>query len=95
MRSLALGLAILACLALPASAAETLEIRSRPIPTMPAARPASELLHAFLTRPAGAAPAPALTPAIIVLHGCGGLGRGMDRWLTRLTSWGYAAAASA
>ncbi len=77
---------LLACVAGPA-AAERIEIPSNPIPTMPMARSAPGPLSGQLTRPPGPGPA----PAIILLHGCGGLGRSMNPWVTRVTGWGYAA----
>lgn len=30
-------------------------------------------------------------PVVILLHGCGGIGRNMVRWVERVNAWGYAA----
>jgi dienelactone hydrolase len=60
------------------AAAEPIRIPSEPIPTAIGARPAPEPIWGTLTRPAGTAPA----PVIILLHGCGGIGK---------NAWGYAA----
>jgi dienelactone hydrolase len=77
-----------ALLAWPAQAAETLQIPSAAIPTAPGARPAPGPLEATLTLPAGAR---GPVPVIILLHGCAGWNRGMDRWVERVNGWGYAA----
>ncbi len=60
---------------------------------IPAAAPRRILLAGYFARPEGDAP----VPAVIALHGCGGLfntrGRFRDReadWATRLVGWGYA-----
>ena len=51
-------------------------------------RKPSNPLIATLTLPPGSGP----FPAVIVLHGCGGLSTArMNEWATRLNSWGYAA----
>jgi dienelactone hydrolase len=42
---------------------------------------------AQLWRPAGAGP----FPAVLVLHGCGGIWDNQRSWASRLASWGYAA----
>jgi dienelactone hydrolase len=46
-------------------------------------------LPARLTLPDGPGP----FPVVILLHGCGGIGRGLslDAWVTRLNGWGYGA----
>jgi dienelactone hydrolase len=41
-----------------------------------------------LWRPSGAGP----FPAVVVLHGCGGVGAGSLSWAERLAGWGYLAA---
>lgn len=44
------------------------------------------LLNGYLTRPPGEGP----FPAIVVLHGCGGLSPNVKKtWSERLSSWGY------
>lgn len=43
-------------------------------------------LSAVLTLPAGTGP----FPAVILLHGCGGLSRSQPSWVERLRGWGYA-----
>ena len=72
-----------------AGASETLSVPSNPIPTATAARPAPGPLSGVLTLPEKAGP----SPVLILLHGCGGLGRGvvMQRWVERVNGWGYAA----
>jgi dienelactone hydrolase len=42
-------------------------------------------LPAYLARPAGTGP----FPAVVVLHGCGGFGNVATAWADRLASWGY------
>jgi dienelactone hydrolase len=46
-------------------------------------------LPARLMLPGGPGP----SPVVILLHGCGGIGRGvsLDAWVTRLNGWGYGA----
>ena len=87
MRRFGVAVMVAALLAGPAHAAETLQIPSNPIPTAPEARPAPGPLQAILSLPPGGRPA----PVIILLHGCGGWGRGMNLWVDRVNGWGYAA----
>jgi dienelactone hydrolase len=54
--------------------------------TVPSHRPDLRL-SAWIYRPPGPQP----VPAVIVLHGCGGVGSHVFEWGTRLASWGYAA----
>jgi dienelactone hydrolase len=73
-----------------ALAAETLSIPSNPIATAPNSHPAPQPLTAKLYRPAK----PGSYPAVIVLHGCGGIGttgNHEEQWADRLNGWGYAA----
>lgn len=43
-------------------------------------------LEAELAKPPGAGP----FPAVVLLHGCGGMGHARDKnWVSRLTEWGY------
>ena len=56
----------------------------------PLVRPRASIVDAFLTKPDGAGP----FPAIVHLHGCGGLPEDVKRganslWSERLTGWGY------
>jgi dienelactone hydrolase len=63
------------------------------IPPVPVAssRIAPSALPAALSLPAGTGP----FPAVILLHGCGGMGNGAQtaQWRERLVGWGYAALA--
>jgi len=45
------------------------------------------MLRGKLTKPQGDGP----FPAIVCLHGCGGISRRDDTWAERLSSWGYVA----
>jgi dienelactone hydrolase len=54
---------------------------------VPGARMPKGPIPAELKLPPGKGP----FPAVIVLHGCAGLGASQWIWATRLTSWGYAA----
>ena len=54
---------------------------------IPDARMPPQPIPAVLEVPDGNGP----FPAIIVLHGCGGRGRGQEVWAQRLNSWGYVA----
>jgi len=47
----------------------------------------SLMLTGKLTKPQGDGP----FPAVVCLHGCGGITRRDDRWVERLSSWGYVA----
>ena len=42
-------------------------------------------LSAWLTKPESAG----LFPAVVMLHGCGGLSQSYRQWIDRLTKWGY------
>jgi dienelactone hydrolase len=54
---------------------------------VPRARMPDEPIPAQLKVPPGKGP----FPAVIVLHGCGGLGQSQIIWANRLNGWGYAA----
>ncbi|WP_296346287.1 dienelactone hydrolase family protein [Reyranella sp.] len=56
---------------------------------IPAAEPDQKPLPAYLARPSGAGP----FPAVVVLHGCGGFGYRPVSWADLLASWGYVALA--
>jgi dienelactone hydrolase len=87
---MSIALIAAALLASPASqAAETISIPSNPIPTASGARPSPSPLTGRLTVPDGPGP----HPAVILLHGCGGIGNGVNlrRWADRVNDWGYAA----
>ncbi len=43
------------------------------------------------SNPIPTAPGARPAPVLILLHGCGGLGRNMDLWVRRVNDWGYAA----
>jgi dienelactone hydrolase len=56
---------------------------------VPGANDGQAPLPVYLARPTGAGP----FPAVIVLHGCGGLNSVAVTWADRLASWGYVALA--
>lgn len=56
---------------------------------VPGANDGQAPLPAYLARPAGAGP----FPAVVVLHGCGGLNNVVVTWADRLARWGYVAVA--
>ncbi|MEA2811674.1 MAG: hypothetical protein QOJ17_5815 [Rhodospirillaceae bacterium] len=56
---------------------------------VPGANEGQSPLPAYLARPSGAGP----FPAVVVLHGCGGLNNVAVTWADRLASWGYVALA--
>ena len=64
-----------------------------PVQKIAGTREAHSPIPAKLTLPGGPGP----HPAVILLHGCGGLGatfqgiNNMDRWVSRVNGWGYAA----
>jgi dienelactone hydrolase len=80
-------LALVATLAmLPVGArAGRLEV-SVPVIPVPGSRQPDRPYDATLTLPDGKAP----FPAVILLHGCGGIGRAQHFWVDRLVGWGYA-----
>src|SRR5690348_6955805 len=57
-----------------------------PVQHIEFSREPSKPLLATLELPAGAGP----FPAVIVLHGCNGIGIGSRTWAQRLHQWGYA-----
>lgn len=58
-----------------------------PFQSVAGARGPANGLDGTLQLPPGAGP----FPAVIVLHGCGGLGANQKLWAQRLNDWGYAA----
>jgi dienelactone hydrolase len=56
---------------------------------IPGADPNEKPLPAYLARPPGAGP----FPAVVVLHGCNGFGSLVVGWADRLARWGYVALA--
>jgi dienelactone hydrolase len=56
---------------------------------IPGADPREKPLPAYLARPPGAGP----FPAVVVLHGCSGFGTLAVGWADRLAQWGYVALA--
>lgn len=56
---------------------------------VPGATEGQGLLPAYLARPVGEGP----FPAVVVLHGCGGFGNVSVTWADRLARWGYVAVA--
>jgi dienelactone hydrolase len=84
------GMTMLLLLAGAPAAAQDAPIWSNvqvPVVAVPEARPAGSPLPGRLALPAGAGP----FPAMIVLHGCGGVAQREHDWAVRLTGWGYAA----
>jgi dienelactone hydrolase len=84
MPSLLSGLAAfvaLAAMATPCLAGALMEI--------PGADDKQKALPAYLARPSGPGP----HPAVVVLHGCNGLNNNTAAWADRLASWGYVALA--
>ncbi len=81
---------MLAALLALAACASTLEI---PPQQIAGTRAAPKPIPARLTLPSGPGP----HPVVILLHGCDGLASplsgltGMDRWVSRVNGWGYAA----
>ena len=59
-----------------------------PVQPIDGARPPSQPLPGSLTTPDGRGP----SPVVILLHGCAGIGRGVQLapWVGRLADWGYA-----
>jgi dienelactone hydrolase len=86
-----LGLCAVCALLVAAGAA--FAILSRPLSNQPLAfdarsfGPPDSGAPAELWRPAGPGP----FPAMLVLHGCGGVGDGERQWAMRLVGWGYVA----
>lgn len=81
--NLRLATALLLAAALSACATKRVETVAAEPPVEP-----SETVHGRLFTPAGAGP----FPAVVLLHGCGGMHRAIDlAWAQRLKSWGYVA----
>jgi dienelactone hydrolase len=79
-----IALMLVVGMAFTASAAEIISFKG----TGTAAEPDPLMLTAKLTRPGGDGP----FPAVVMLHGCGGILRKRDNsWAQRLTNWGYVA----
>jgi hypothetical protein len=63
------------------AAGEIVEFENTPLAGKPV------MLRAYLRRPSGAGP----FPAVVLLHGCAGFAEALDRnWAARLAEWGYA-----
>lgn len=84
---------LLVVCALLVAAGAVFAVLSRPLSNEPLAfdarsfGPPDSGAPAELWRPAGPGP----FPAMLVLHGCGGVGDGERQWAMRLVGWGYAA----
>lgn len=98
LTKLALGAAILAALETAgAKADEIVQFESATYPPssyqlersrqtgIPPVMPSPEGLEGRLIKPDGQGP----FPAVVVLHGCGGIWRWNDYWSSKLTDWGY------
>lgn len=59
---------------------------SVPVQQVPGSRMPDKPLTGMLSLPAGNGP----FPAVILLHGCGGMGPALRYWVDRLNDWGYA-----
>src|SRR5262245_45929905 len=87
MRPFARSAALLAALAMSVSSRNAVAADTPPVPVefeSPVASP--QPLQGLLRVPGGSRS----SPAIVLLHGCGGRWRQLDaRWGPRLSSWGY------
>ena len=82
-----LSIAVLVTLLGPGCVAAAMSPVLIPVQDVPGSRMPTEPIPATLALPDGTGP----FPAVIVLHGCGGVGGGQVIWAKRLNSWGYAA----
>jgi dienelactone hydrolase len=81
-----LSVAIAAMTLLAACAGGLPQAGTVPPQAVPGSRMPDHPLAATLTLPTGQGP----FPAVILLHGCGGVSAGQRYWVSRLTGWGYA-----
>jgi dienelactone hydrolase len=81
LRSLLVTLAALIAMASPCLAGA--------LTTIPGGNDGQTPLPVYLAQPSGVGP----FPAVVVLHGCGGLNYVAVTWADRLASWGYVAIA--